>query len=378
MLGGSVIIGNIVRKAEAGVVRQSKEHQALHHGQTVPAEPRILFRIHAHRRQADDDHGRGVGVRAGEGVAVNAALAQLGGQIVHSLVDGRLHPAVAGIERQSRQHVGSGVDGSPLIPTAVRLLRTQQRFHQLLFVVLCSCEVRLIVGRQRIRRTPSTGALVGFVQQRDGVERRTAVGRRIQLGRIHTVSGQRQDRLVVGRIRGSRRLYGSDRRVDVILLGRFRQRHALIRIGSGVGAHIHRPPVGSAFGIGRCNGIHYLHWIREQLFQRGVDLRVAPERHLLQRFLLCIAGEINGVAHDRQIRSVGLCAVAGGILHGDLVVQPRYHAVQLSGEAAVIALRGCADDGRRYGCCRRQCSWYGCRRCRRCCRPPVRRWSCRP
>ena len=58
LLGGSVIIGNIVRKAEAGVVRQSKGHQALHHGQTVPAEPRILFRIHAHRRQADDDHGR--------------------------------------------------------------------------------------------------------------------------------------------------------------------------------------------------------------------------------------------------------------------------------------------------------------------------------
>ena len=58
LLGGSVIIGNIVRKAEAGVVRQSKGHQALHHGQTVPAKPRILFRIHAHRRQADDDHGR--------------------------------------------------------------------------------------------------------------------------------------------------------------------------------------------------------------------------------------------------------------------------------------------------------------------------------
>ena len=171
------------------------------------------------------------------------------------------------------------------------------------------------------------------------------MGRRIQLGRIHTVSGQRQDRLVVGRIRGSRRLYGSDRRVDVILLGRFRQRHALIRIGSGVGAHIHRPPVGSAFSIGRRNGIHYLHRIREQLFQRGVDLRVAPERHFLQRLLLHIAGEIYGIAHDGQIRPVGLRAVAGGVLHGDLVVQTRYHAMQLSGEAAVVALRGCADDG---------------------------------
>ncbi len=350
LFSGRVVIRHVARISESGAIRHREGHQALHYGQTVLGKARIASRIHSHRRQPDNDHRGRVRVVAIAAIVHRTGL-ELRGQIVHALVDSRLHLAVVGVESQACQHIRCGIDGAPLVPTAIRLLCIQQSLDQFLLIAVRARIVSLIIGRQRIRRAPRAAALADLIQQRNGVDRGIAVDR-IQLGNVHTVGAQRQNGLVKRGIRDPFRLDGRDRYIDVILLRLIRQPDPLSGVCLGIGAHIHGPPIGGTFSIGRRNGVHHLLRIEEHLLQRIVDLLITGQHHFVQSSLFGGLLEVVGVTHRGKRRASRLCAVAVDILYGDTISQARHRAAQLPGKAAVIALRRRTDDGhlsRAYG-----------------------------
>ena len=339
LLGGEGVFPAVEQKAVLGAV--DIPQQVGHDAAAVGARHRL--RVHARRHQTGDDHGVGIGVGA-----VRRGGHMLSQPLLQRLQQ-YLRPAVVPAAGQCGQRragaVGVAVKLSAVLAAQQAVpLGVLQHGDQCVDLRGGQLHIALHVGQQHIGRRvvgyrahirrPQLGRVVHGGVTVDGVEPRGVRAQRAQ----HDLNAA----AVTGG--GGGGICFGDQQVDDVLpcrIAELRLRAAQRRVGR----HVHGGPAVLCPGQGRGDGIHYLHRIGEHLFQRGVDLRVTPERHLLQRLLLRVAGEINGVAYDGQILPVGLRAVAGGILHGDLVVQTRYHAVQLSGEAAVVALRGCALDG---------------------------------